>query len=158
MNWKVIVIGGVVFSAVTWVLSFITGPLIHNGILLDDSQATAQFWRPELVQQPPDMAALLPRWIVSGLISSFIFAGIYDVVRGALTGPGWKRGLKFGVILVLFNVSWSLGYSGVFNLPDTIWAWWAVDGTIMYLLASAVLGWLAERLAPSSASFARAAV
>jgi hypothetical protein len=156
MNWKVIVIGGVLLYVATFIVSMITGPLIHNGILLDDYQATAQFWRPELMQQPPDMAALMPRWIASGLIGAFIFAGIYDIVRRALSGAGWKRGLKYGVMLALFNVAWNLGYAGVFNLPENIWAWWTLDGALMYLAGGAVLGWIAERLAPVSAAVARA--
>ncbi|MGH8284526.1 MAG: hypothetical protein ACRETT_02030, partial [Steroidobacteraceae bacterium] len=81
MNWKVIVIGGLVFFVATWLIAPITGPLIHEGVLKEAYMATATFWRPELNEQPPNMAALMPYWITVGLIGSFITAGIYGIVR-----------------------------------------------------------------------------
>lgn len=132
----------------------VTGPVLHDGILQVGYQATAAFWRPELMQQPPDMAALLPRWIVSGLICSLIIAGIYSVVRDSFAGAGWVRGAKFGVAIALFSLTFMLGYSGVFGLPDTIWAWWWVETIIMNVLAAGGLGWIAERVtrAPAAAA------
>ena len=41
-----------------------------------------------------------------------------------------------------------LGWSGVFALPDVIWAWWAFESFIYYPLGGAVLGWVAARLVP----------
>lgn len=147
MNWRLIVIGGLAFFVVNWLWSFVSGPLVHNGILLDDYQATAAFWRPELMQQPPDMAALLPRWITTGLIASFIIAGVYGLVRGSFSGSGWVRGAKYGLVITALALTSMLGWSGVFNLPDSIWAWWFVDTLIMYVLSSAALGWAAEKFA-----------
>jgi hypothetical protein len=158
MNWKIIVIGGIAFFVITLILSMITGPLLHDGILVDDYMATASFWRPELMQQPPDMAALLPRWIVSGLICSFIIAGIYSVVRDSFAGSGWVRGAKYGVVVALFGLTFMLGWSGVFNLPDGIWAWWWVESLVMNVVAGAGLGWIVARLtrAPAPAAAATA--
>ena len=45
------------------------------------------------------MATLMPMWITTGILTSFILAGIYTVFRGALSGPAWQRGLKFGVAM-----------------------------------------------------------
>lgn len=151
MNWKLILIGGVVFFVVAFALSFITGPVIHNNILLPTYQATSGFWRPELMQNPPDMAALAPRLIVTGLISSFILAGIYGHVRSTFTGPAWQRGLKYGVLVFLLAVGFYLSMSVAFNLPDRIWGWWAVDGLIAYLVGGAALGWVADKVAPRTA-------
>jgi hypothetical protein len=41
MNAKLILFGGLVFYAVTWILSFVTGPVVHNGLLMDSYLATA---------------------------------------------------------------------------------------------------------------------
>jgi hypothetical protein len=125
-----------------------TGPLIHNNILTDLYIANASFWRPELNQDPPDMAALLPRWITVGIIAAFIMAGIYDNIRAALDGSSLLKGLKYGVILFLVNLCIAAGWSGVFDLPETIWFWWNVEGLVVYLVGGAVLGWVTGKLAP----------
>jgi hypothetical protein len=152
MNWKIVVVGGLLFFIATWIVAPITGPLIHEGVLKETYMATGAFWRPELMASPPNMMALLPYWTVTGLIGAFIMAGIYSIVRPALSGAGWLRGLKFGFGLALLNVAWALGYSGVFNLPPKIWAWWTLEGTAMYLIGGIVLGWISEKLAPVSRS------
>lgn len=151
MNWKLILIGGVVFFVVAFALSFVTGPVIHNNILLPTYQATATFWRPELMQNPPDMAALAPRLFTGGLISAFILAGIYGHLRSSFTGPGWQRGLKYGFVLFLLAVGFYLSMSVAFNLPDRIWVWWSVDSLLGYLIGCAALGWVADKVAPRAA-------
>ncbi len=151
MNWKLIIVGAILFYVATFVVSFATGPLIHQGVLMPIYQAHAQFWRPELNETPPNMAALLPYWITTGLIGALIIAGIYGHVRSAFTGAGWLRGLKYGLVVFLFSCTFSLGMSGAFNLPSTIWLWWGVDSLVSYLVGGAVLGWIAEKVAPQGA-------
>lgn len=148
MNWKIIVLGGLAFYVATFAVSMITGQVIHTGILEQDYKATAEFWRPELNQVPPDMTALLPLWIFNGLVMSFVAAAVYNWIRPALGVTPWKKGLSFGVIFTLFAVSYNMGYSGVFNLPEKIWFWWSVDALIIYLIGGVVLGLVAEKLAP----------
>lgn len=148
LNIKVIVLGGLAFYGTQFVLSMITGPLIHEGVLTDLYIANASFWRPELNQQPPDMAALMPRWIATGLIASFILTAVYDNIRSALDGAAWLKGVKYGVILFLFYLCMSAGWSGVFNLPETIWVWWTAEALLYYLVGGAVLGWATARLSP----------
>jgi hypothetical protein len=149
MNARLIVVGGITFYVVMWVLSFVTGPLIHNAVLDEAYQATKEFWRPALMQKPPDMAALLPRWIATGLLFSFIVAALYGWVRSAIAGSGWKRGAKFGFGVFLLMAGVMASYSGFFNLPDRIWAWWGVDTLIGQVVGGAALGWAADRWAPT---------
>jgi hypothetical protein len=147
-NIKVIVAGGLAMYVAQWLISMVTGPLIHENVLKELYMANASFWRPELAQDPPDMAALLPRWIAIGLITSFILAGIFDNIRGGLAGSTLLRGLKYGFILFLVNLCISAGWSGVFNLPETIWAWWNAEALLYYVAGGAVLGWVTGKLAP----------
>jgi hypothetical protein len=149
MNLKIIFVGGVVYYAAQWVVGMVTGPLIHNGVLVEAYQATASFWRPELMKKPPDMAALLPMWITTGLIGAFLSAAIYGWIRPALTGAGWLRGLKFGVIACIFSVVGVLGFQGVFNLPVRIWLWWSVEAAAYLLVGGVALGWVAQKLSPA---------
>ena len=145
MNWKLVFLGGLAMYAVMFIISFITGPIIHEGVLEQTYMDNADFWRPELNQDPPDMVSLLPRWIGLGLITTFIMAALYGAVRSAFSGPGWMKGLKYGVGLSLVMACFAAGYSGIFNLPDSLWAWWAAEGFLYYLPGGAVLGWLGEK-------------
>jgi hypothetical protein len=99
LNWKLILIGGLAFYFASWLVAPISMPLIHDGVLADDYLATSQFWRPELMND--NMGALMPRWIVTGLIGAFISAAVYGWVRSAFSGAGWMRGLKYGAALSL---------------------------------------------------------
>ncbi len=150
MNLKVILVGGVVFYVALFLVSFLTGYVVHQNILHEAYLGTPAFWRPELNQDPPDMAALMPLWVTCGLIGSFITAFIYHWVRPALSGAGWQRGLKFGVIAVLFHGIYILNWSGVFNLPNKIWIWWWLESIVYLLVGSAALGWAVQKLAPAS--------
>lgn len=147
-NIKVIVAGGLAMYVAQFAVSMLTGPFVHEGVLLEAYQANASFWRPELNQDPPDMAALMPRWIAVGVIASFILAGIFDNIRGGLDGSMPVRGVKYGFILFLVNLCIAAGWSGVFNLPETIWVWWNAEALLYYVVGGAVLGWVTGKLAP----------
>lgn len=148
MNWKLIIGGGLAYYITAFVISFATGPLIHEGVLADSYLATSSFWRPELRQRPPDMEALLPLWITTGILTSFILAGIYGVFRKGLSGPGWQRGVKFGVAVWLLQVSTMAAWSGVFDLPYDIWGWWGAEAALYLIVGSSVMGLAADKLAP----------
>ncbi|HEX9734654.1 MAG TPA: aldo/keto reductase, partial [Thermoanaerobaculia bacterium] len=67
MSWKLIVLGGLASYVAMFVVGMGTGVVIHNGILQADYRAHSAFWVPELNQDPPDMAALMPYWVTTGL-------------------------------------------------------------------------------------------
>jgi hypothetical protein len=148
MNWKIVFIGGVAYYVALFLVSIISGYVVHE-ILLDETyQLTTEFWRPELRQDPPDMAALMPMWVACGLIGSFVAAFIYGWVRPALAGSGVQRGLKFGLIAFLFHGIYILNWQGVFNLPEKIWIYWWLESFVYLLAGSAALGWVAQKIAP----------
>jgi hypothetical protein len=148
MNWKLVIVGGLVFYIVTFAVGMATGPLIHNGVLKDTYKANSGYWRPELNQDPPDMAALMPRWITTGVITSLILAALYGWIRPAFAGPGWKRGLLYGLFLSIVACLSFAGWSGVFNLPENVWVWWGLESFAYYLPGGAALGWVGGKLAP----------
>lgn len=151
MNIKIALIGGLAMYVAQFVVSFGTGPLIHQGVLLAAYQAHSGFWRPELNQVPPDMVALLPLWISVGIVGALVLAGIYSVLRGAFTGGGWVSGAKFGLTVWLVQLVTMAGWSGVFNLPYRIWGWWAAEGLLYMVVGGAVLGLVADKVAPRTA-------
>lgn len=150
MNWKLVVLGGLAFYIVTWLMSMVTGPLVHQGVLKPTYQDNAEYWRPELNADPPDMAALMPRWIVTGLISAFLISFVYCWVRPALVGPGWRKGMMYGFGIWLLAVGSYLGWSGVFGLPDALWVWWGTEALFFYVLGGAALGWVGGKWAPEA--------
>jgi len=147
-NIKVILLGGLAMYVAEFIVSMATGGFIHEGVLEDLYIANSSFWRPELNQDPPDMAALMPRWIIGGLITTFIMVAIYDNIRSAFAGSGVVKGVKYGFILFLFSACFSTGWSGVFNLPEMIWVWWNVEALVIYLVGGAALGWVVNRISP----------
>ena len=152
MNWKLIIIGGLAFwlklRAFTNILGLgVTGLIIHEGILDPLYVAHETLWIEPLRQDPLDMAAVLPRWIVVSLISSLVVAGLYDCLRKAFEGPGWRKGMTWGLYLAIFSFVTLLGYSGVIALPMTIVIWWGIDGLILFVLGGAAMGWAGERFA-----------
>jgi hypothetical protein len=151
MNWKIVFIGGVVYYVAFFIIGMVGGMFIHSpdGVLGPIYKETAEFWRPELNADPPDMAAMMKIWVPIGLLSSLLLAGVYSIVRSSLSGSGVARGVKFGVISWVFALVSAMGYWGVFNLPNKIWSWWLLEGIWMHLIAGAVLGWVAQKLAPA---------
>ena len=149
MNWKIILIGGLVFFIVMFVGGFITGFFIHSLILDDAYAATSSFWRPELNADPPDMAGLMPEWILNGIVSGFVAAAIYGFVRPAFSGAAWRKGLSFGLLLAAFVASYHLSLSGYFNLPGRLWGWWSIDALIRYSLSGIALAVITDKLAPA---------
>lgn len=142
MKWKCILIGAVVFFIVSNIIGMaVSGPLIHEGILDAAYQESESFWRPELRQDPPDMAALMPLWLLNGFIFSLVVAGFYCCVRACFAGPEWKRGMMFCITLAFFTAAMMLAWSGLFNLPAKIWVWWAVDGFIAFIPSGLAMGW-----------------
>lgn len=149
MRWKLIILGGLAYYIVTFVVGMATGPLLHNGLLKPEYKAHSELWRPELNEEPPNMGALMPRWIPSGIAASFIVAFVYSRVRSAFSGPGWKKGLQGGFLLGLLGLTWGiLGYAGVFNASDKIWIWWGIEGFLYFLIGGAVLGWVGQKFDP----------
>ena len=145
-NIKLILLGGLFYYVLQFLISMVSGGLIHEGILDPIYRSVPEFWRPELNQDPPDMAALMPRWITVGLVGAFIGVFIWDNIRAALSGSNVIKGLKFGIIMGLFYASVGAGFSGIFNLPEAIWFWWSIEGFILFTIAGMALGWITPKL------------
>ena len=57
----------------------------------------------------------MPRWITVGVIACMVMAAIYGWMRKAFQGPGWSRGLRFGVVISLFFLIFCLALTLLFS-------------------------------------------
>lgn len=144
------VVGGLAFFVATFILGMASGAVIHTGILEAAYKANPTFWQPALAADPPDMAAIMPYWIVSGIVFSFVMAGIYGCTRQSFSGPAWRKGLAYGLTMAVFYGAVLGQLSGVFYLPATIWFWWGVEALVIWTLGGAVMGIAAAKVAPES--------
>ena len=143
-NLKIILLGGLAYYIAQFVVSMLTGPFIHEGVLVELYVAHSMFWRPELVSD--NMGDLLPRWIATGIVASFFQVTIYDNIRYALSGGHAIKGIKFGLISFVFYACFSAGWSGIFNLPEAVWIWWNIEALAIFVIGGAVLGLVVGKL------------
>ena len=88
MNWKIVFIGGIAYYVAMFVVLLrrpATVSIPPDGVLFETYRETAAFWRPELSADPPDMGALMPMWIATGLLGDSVAAGTHSVV--IVAGP-----------------------------------------------------------------------
>ena len=146
MNWKAVIVGAIVFWLVTNIVGmFVTGIVIHQKILDPIYRANEPFWLPALAQDPPDMAAVMPRWLLNSFVSSLVVAGIYVCVHGSFQGSGARKGAMWGLCLAFVAASTYNAMGGLFNLPTKMWLWWGLDAFILYLIGGAAMGWAAQK-------------
>ena len=93
------------------------------------------------------MAAMMPQWLLTSFLSSLVVAGIYSLVRGSFGGPGWSRGMRWGLSLGIFSCMSYFAMLGVFHLPLQMRIWWSIEALILFLLGGAAMGWAGERFA-----------
>ena len=61
--------------------------------------------------------------------------------------------MNWKLVVVPMSACYMLNWSGVFGLPDAIWAWWWAESVVYVLIGAAALGWVADRVAPMRRRF-----
>lgn len=150
MRWIFVPAGGLAFFVVSFLVGGVTGAVLHGegGLLEPAYRAHAQLWRPELNATPPDLGALMPLWLATGVLHSMIVALVYLLFAPALRGGVLANGLRFGVAMSLLMAGTYAMLYGVFALDGMVWAWWAVEGLVTYLLGGITLAFVAARMLP----------
>lgn len=153
MNIKLIVLGTIAYFITAQVIGAITGMFVHGegGLLEATYKSYAAMWRPELNETPPNLGALMPLWITTGLINSLIVAITFSLIRPALQGGVIAQGLKYGVIASLFMAGLYGMYFGIFALPGSLWLAWGLEGLVMCCVGGIVLAAVADKFAAEPA-------
>ena len=125
--------GRVAASAlVGWIVYLVVSPLVNNVLLADLYARHAGVFRP---QAEMNVAAGLG----AALAGFFVFA--YAYAKGYEGGPGALEGLRYGVVvgllLVCFSVAWNYV---VLPVSGTLGAAWAVDAIAEMAIYGTVVG------------------
>jgi hypothetical protein len=125
MNIKRFILASVLVFVAFQVLNF----LIHNVLLMAAYQATADVWRPDMMQK---------MWIiyVTTLIFSFLF--VYIFTKG-YEGKGILEGVRYGLLIgLLMNVVGMFNQYAVYPVPLTLAVQWFIYGMIQYVICGIV--------------------
>jgi hypothetical protein len=60
------------------------------------------------------------------------------------------RGVKFGAGVFLLVAGVMATWTGVFNLPDRLWIWWALEALAVYVIGGAVMACVVDRWVPEA--------
>lgn len=147
MNIKFVLIGTVAWFLISQVIGMVSGMLIHGpgGALNATYMEFAAMWRPELNQQPPDMAALLPLWMSMAALNALLMAVIYELIRPALNAGLVANGVRFALVTGLTMTALYAMHFGLFALPARVWIFWGIEGALNYLLGGIALAFIAGR-------------
>jgi hypothetical protein len=78
--------------------------------------------------------------IVFQLVTGFLFALVYNVVKGAIPGKGWKnKGLMYGfVVFLIAGLPTTMMLILLINLPIGLLLSWMLQSLIVYLIMGLV--------------------
>lgn len=128
MDTKKYIIASVVVFVVFEILSFV----IHNVLLGGTYQATASVWRTEA-----EMRANFPIFLVTTLISSFLFVFIYT--KG-YEGKGIMEGVRYGLWIGLFvSIPMAFNSFATLPIPLSLAIQWFIYGAIQFIIAGIVV-------------------
>jgi hypothetical protein len=78
--------------------------------------------------------------IASQLVTGFLFAFVYAVIKGAVPGKGWKnKGLMYGFLVFLVaGIPTTLTFILLINLPIGLLLSWMLQSLVVYLVMGLV--------------------
>jgi len=88
----------------------------------------------------PPPATFMYTGIVFQLVTGFLFALVYNVIKGAVPGKGWKNnGLMYGFLVFLVaGIPTTLMLILLINLPLGLLLSWMLQSLVVYLLMGLV--------------------
>ena len=130
MDYKRIALAAVA----AWIVDTLYGVVVWMNLM---SGEMARY--PEIFRPPAQMNAAMPVGIAGGLLAMFALAYIY--AKGYEGGSGMAEGLRFGILLAIFNFGFfTLGIYASFNFGRLITLYAAVVGAIEMIIVGLVLG------------------
>jgi hypothetical protein len=117
-----------------WIVDNIYGMAVWMSLMAPELANYPAVFRPEA-----EVNAHLPMMFAGGLLAMFVLAYIY--AKGYEGGSGVSEGLRFGVLMALFNLGFfSIGIYGTFNIGARLGLLASVVGFIEMILVGLVIG------------------
>jgi hypothetical protein len=135
MNWKKVIISGLVAGVVILVVGMLTGSLFSV-----DYSKTPELWKEMTGNWYYQM------WAVD-FVEGIIYAMVFTVLYNSIPGKGWKKGLNYGIILWLVGTvpGMMLTYLTM-AVPDMIVASWTFGGLISLVIAGSAMALVHDKI------------
>ena len=134
MNIKSILLGALVFFLVSVALAFVLA--IPDEALFEEIYKALPLWRGELESN----SSLFLAWIAQKMIFALGISLLFHWVSPSMKGPGWRRGILFGLCTCPLIWATYLGLWTLFTLPASIWIWWGSYYLILVTISGAAMG------------------
>lgn len=134
MNYKNIVIAGIVAAIISFVINAVTCGWLFSWVY---ALEPTSIWKP--MTEFPWIASIIGTVII-GIILAAVYAYIH---KGLPAESGLKKGVQYGLILWLVGMIPGM-YATWFTMTvnNTVIIYWAAQGLIKYLLMGAAIGFL----------------
>lgn len=137
MNLKRLAMAGLAASILFLALDAILGTL--GGLI-----AMHLFHSP--MEQPPGIEDKVAVGLIFEFANGFMLAGIYRTVQSALPGTGWRKGIRFGLIVWgLRVIMWGFSTYMMTDMAPALILIYVVTGFIEVLILGAVIAAILEK-------------
>ena len=133
---KKIIIGGILAGLVIIIVGMVFGALSSDMYKMSPKA----LWKPM-------GGDWFTKMIIFDLLTGFILATVFSIIKGALPGAGLAKGLSFG--LIVFFVGTFLGLTMTYltmAVRTKMIAVWALNGLVNYLLAGLIFQFIDEKI------------
>ena len=134
MNLKAFLLGSLAFFLVSLLLAFILA--IPDEAFFEQIYDEVSLWRGDF----SGSSKFLYGWVTQKMIFAMGFSLVFQWIFPSIQGPGWRRGIIFGLSTCLFVWATYLGLWSVLDLPGILWIWWGGYYLIISVIGGAAMG------------------
>ncbi|MBU1625796.1 hypothetical protein KKB18_00325 [bacterium] len=134
MNWRKIIICGVLVWIVNFLIGWVTCGCLFNWVY----ELPPDIWKdPETMKSGVTLMGLF----LTGILSALIFAGVFAFIYKGIPGTGIKKGVIYGFIVWLVGALSGIASMGFFmTIATTVLIYWIVQALVMNIINGAVIG------------------
>ncbi|OGI12188.1 hypothetical protein A3K64_02545 [Candidatus Micrarchaeota archaeon RBG_16_36_9] len=138
MNWKRIIIAGVVFAIVSQILRTVESYATLNYYM--DPDYFGVWSKVMMPTAGPPPAEFFYVSVASAVIIGIIYAAVYALFNKNLTSKTiFRKGLEYGLILFfMVQIPSLLGMYLLINLPTMLIVYWGISGLVISLVVGII--------------------